>query len=101
MRSDDLEARMRGFEADAPLMPNVWLVARVDGRSFTRLTKEVHAFERPFDVRFRDHMLATTAHLMECGFTVRYAYTQSDEISLLMARDEGAFGRKLRKLCSV
>ena len=77
------------------------MVARIDGRSFTRLTKQQHAFDAPYDDRFRDLMTATAEHLMQCGFRVSYAYTQSDEISLLFARDEELFGRKLRKYNSV
>lgn len=38
---------------------------------------------------------------MTCGFRVVYGYTQSDEISLLLHRDDATFGRKLRKLESV
>lgn len=79
----------------------MYIVARIDGRSFTRLTKEVHAFEAPFDPRFRDMMVGTVEHLMECGFRVVYGYTQSDEISLLLHRDEEAFARKVRKLASI
>jgi len=77
------------------------MVARIDGRGFTRLTREVHQFEAPFDVRFRDLMVTTTEHLMNCGFRASYGYTQSDEISLLLARDENLFNRKLRKYESV
>jgi tRNA(His) 5'-end guanylyltransferase len=56
------------------------MVARLDGRSFTRLTKEIHKFEAPFDERMRNIMSETTVHLMNCGFNVIYGYTQSDEI---------------------
>lgn len=77
------------------------MVARIDGRNFTRLTKEVHQFESPYDIRFRDYMVATTEYLMSCGFRVVYGYTQSDEISLLFHIDESAFGRKTRKLNSI
>ena len=77
-----------------------WSLAS-NGRSFTRLTKEVQQFEAPFDVRFRDMMLETVEHLMNCGFKVLYGYTESDEISLLFSRHEGSFGRKLRKLNSI
>jgi tRNA(His) guanylyltransferase len=34
---------------------------------------------------------------MNCGFRVIYAYTESDEISLLFDPEERLFGRKLRK----
>ena len=103
MKFDDLDAKMRVYETahDHRVLPEVHVVARVDGRNFTRLTKDVHAFEAPFDARFRDLMLDTVEHLMDCGFRVVYGYTQSDEISLLFHRDEQAFGRKARKYNSV
>lgn len=103
MKFDDLDAKMRRFETghDHCVLPGIFMVARIDGRSFTRLTKEVHQFEAPFDARFRDHMIGTVEHLMNCGFRVQYAYTQSDEISLLFHRDETLFDRKLRKYNSV
>ena len=34
---------------------------------------------------------------MDCGFRVVYGFTESDEISLLFAPEENAFGRKVRK----
>ena len=103
MDFDELDRRMRVFETntDSCVLPSIYMVARVDGRSFTRLTKERHAFAAPFDERMRDYMLETTKHLMQCGFRVVYSYTQSDEISLLLHRDESAFQRKLRKLISI
>jgi tRNA(His) 5'-end guanylyltransferase len=103
MTFDDLDARMRRFETahDHCVLPGLFMIARLDGRGFTRLTKDVHQFESPFDERFRDHMAHTVAHLMNCGFRVAYGYTQSDEISLLFHRDETLFERKLRKFLSV
>ena len=94
---------MRRFETshDHAVLPGIHMVARIDGRSFTRLTKEVHGFDAPFDERFRDHMIATTEHLMRCGFQVIYGYTQSDEISLLFHRDTSVFGRSLGKYVSI
>jgi tRNA(His) 5'-end guanylyltransferase len=77
------------------------MVARIDGRSFTRLTKEVAQFEAPFDARFRDLMIETTKHLMNCGFKVIYGYTESDEISLLFDPNINVFGRKTRKYNSI
>lgn len=99
MKFDDLDKKMRVFEtaADLCVLPSMFMVARLDGRSFTRLTKDVCQFEAPFDVRFRDLMVSTTESLMNCGFRVLYAYTESDEISLLFDPEEQLFGRKLRK----
>jgi tRNA(His) guanylyltransferase len=99
MTFDELDQKMRVFEtaADYCVLPELFMVARLDGRSFTRLTKEVCQFAAPFDERFRDLMVATTESLMTCGFRILYGYTESDEISLLFAADEKQFGRKLRK----
>lgn len=103
MKFDELDTRMRVFETahDHCVLPGIYIVARLDGRSFTRLTKEVHKLEVPFDEGFRDMMLATVEHLMNCGIDIIYGYTQSDEISLLFAENEETFGRKTRKLNSV
>jgi tRNA(His) guanylyltransferase len=104
MRTDGLDDRMRGFEEalDVCVLPGVFMVARLDGRGFTRLTKEVLPLEVPFDRRFHDDMVQTAEHLVgDCGFSVVYGFTQSDEISLLFGPREDVFGRKLRKLLSV
>lgn len=103
MKFDELDKKMRVFETahDIRVVPGIYLVARIDGRAFTRLTKDVHKFDAPFDVRFRDIMIETVKHLMDCGFPALYGYTQSDEISLLFARDVEAFDRKLRKYNSI
>jgi tRNA(His) 5'-end guanylyltransferase len=104
MRFDELDAQMRVFETahDQCVLPGLFMVARLDGRNFTRLTKEIHQFEVPFDVRFRDLMLDVAEHLMVgCGISFAYGYAQSDEISLLFEPSESAFQRKLRKLNSI
>lgn len=103
MNFDELDKKMRAYEqsVDQWVQPEVYMVARLDGRSFSRLTKELCDFEAPFDVRFRDMMVETVKHLMDCGFRVVYGFTQSDEISLLFHRDEDTFGRKIRKLNSI
>lgn len=103
MKFDDLDRKMRVFETahDVCVLPGMYMVARIDGRSFSRLTKETCDFAAPFDERFRDYMVETVKHLMACGFTVTYGYTESDEISLLFAHDEDAFSRKHRKYNSI
>lgn len=103
MKFDDLDHKMRIFETahDHCVLPNIYIVARIDGRCFTKLTKDVHKFEAPYDIKFRDMMIETVKHLMQCGFKVVYGYTQSDEISLLLDINENAFGRKERKINSI
>ncbi|HEY9753876.1 MAG TPA: tRNA(His) guanylyltransferase Thg1 family protein [Oculatellaceae cyanobacterium] len=103
MRFSELDNRMRVYEEheDRCVLPGIFMVARIDGRNFTRLTKEVHKFKSPFDERVRDMMVETTEHLMNCGFNVLFGYTQSDEISLLFHYEENAFERKVRKYNSI
>lgn len=103
MYFDDLDKKMRTYEKsiDQVILPDMYMVARLDGRSFTRLTKEICDFEAPFDVKFRDMMVNTVKALMDCGFNVVYGFTESDEISLLFHVDDNTFSRKVRKYNSV
>lgn len=103
MNFDELDCKMRVYEQslDQTILQDMYIVARLDGRSFTRLTKEVCNFEVPFDVAFRDMMVNTVKALMNCGFRVVYGFTESDEISLLFHPDENTFGRKVRKYNSI
>ena len=103
MKFDDLDQKMRIYEQsiDQHILPDSYLVARLDGRSFSRLTKEICDFEAPFDERFRDMMVNTVKGLMDCGFRIVYGFTESDEISLLFHIDEDTFGRKVRKYNSI
>ena len=100
MKFDDFDREMRVYEEslDQYILPDMYLVARLDGRSFTRLTKELCQFEAPFDVQFRDLMTDTVKALMNAGFRIVYGYTESDEISLLFHPDDNTFGRKVRKI---
>lgn len=100
MKFDDFDREMRVYEEslDQYILPDMYLVARLDGRSFTRLTKELCQFEAPFDVRFRDLMTDTVKALMNAGFRIVYGYTESDEISLLFHPEDNTFGRKVRKI---
>lgn len=103
MTFDDFDKKMRVYETalDQVIPPENYMVARVDGRGFTRLTHKECNFEAPFDKRFNDYMVATVKALMDCGFNVVYGYTESDEISLLFHLNETSFGRKVRKYNSI
>ena len=103
MNFDDFDKKMRVYEQsiDQSVLSDMFLVARLDGRSFSRLTKEICSFEAPFDERFRDMMVNTVKALMDCGFRVVYGFTESDEISLLFHKEENTFGRKVRKFNSI
>jgi len=46
MKFDDLDIKMRVYETsqDRCILPEMYIVDRIDGRGFTRLTKELHPF---------------------------------------------------------
>lgn len=101
MTFDDLDGAMRAYEQsfDMYVAPKMYIVVRLDGRSFTKFTKNVCKFEAPFDERFRDLMVETLRYLMEnSGFQTVYGFTESDEMSILFKLDDNTFGRKIRKI---
>ncbi|MGP4021929.1 tRNA(His) guanylyltransferase Thg1 family protein [Actinomadura sp. 3N407] len=100
MRTGDLETRMRSREwfHSVKLLPGAWTIVRVDGRSFSRYTEA--RFDKPFDARFSALMTGTAqALLTELGG--RYAYTESDEISVVLDPSFDMFGREVEKLVSL
>lgn len=102
MKFDELNSMMRVYETcnDHCVIPNIYMVARLDGKGFTKLTKRL-GYNKPFDIRFSQVMRKVTHYLMEnIGIKFLYGYTQSDEISLLFDINENTFVRKLRKLNS-
>lgn len=100
MKGNDFEARQRAREAfhSLAVLPGAWTVIRVDGRSFSRFTER--RFDKPFDQRFSD-LMVTTAQALATELGARYAYTESDEISLLFDPAFDLFGRSVEKLVSI
>lgn len=79
------------------------LVVRLDGVHFHSFTK---GFNRPFDISFLTCMRNTMLRLCENIMGAKLAYTQSDEISILIMDDdtietEPWFGKNLQKIVSV
>ena len=76
-----------------------WIV-RLDGRTFHRWTR---GLKRPFDDALREAMVHTARETMiDAG--ADFAYTQSDEVTLVLwhtGRQEPAFGGKVQKLASL
>jgi len=63
MDFNTLDKQMRRFEQsmDRTMLDGIYVVARLDGHGFTRLTKKEWDLEKPFDIRFRDAMIKTTS----------------------------------------
>lgn len=87
-------------EAGRKFMPLLPILARIDGRSFSKFTR---GLKRPYDERLSDHMVSVTKQLVEAtGASV--GYTQSDEISLAWYSDNYKsklfFDGKIQKMTS-
>lgn len=94
---------MRIFEEayDLIVIPGIYIVARLDGRSFNLLTRKMK-YNKPFDDNFNNLMILVVKHLMKnSGFNIIYGYTQSDEISLLFKLNTDTFNRRISKLSSI
>ena len=100
MDAGDFEARQREREwfHGLTVPPGAWTVLRVDGRGFSKFTEA--RFEKPFDPRFADCMAETASALLS-EFASPYVYTESDEISLVLAPSADLFGRGVEKLVSI
>lgn len=103
MKFDEFDTQMRKFEEslDQVIPTDCFMVARLDGKGFTKLTKEDMDLEKPFDIRFRQAIINTMGFLMNSYFQIAYAYNESDEISLLFEPNSDKFNRKVRKYNSI
>jgi tRNA(His) 5'-end guanylyltransferase len=63
------------------LMRRAITIIRLDGKGFSKYT---NSLDKPFDEGFSEDMIATAGYLCENIQGAKFAYTQSDEISIVM-----------------
>jgi tRNA(His) 5'-end guanylyltransferase len=85
------------------LMRRMITIIRLDGKGFSKYTKKLN---KPFDDGFSDDMNATAAFLCENIQGAKFAYTQSDEISIILTdfdTNETAawFDNNIQKMVSI
>lgn len=103
---DDLGTRMKTFYEQIPktrLMRRTPVVIRIDGKVFHTFTR---GFKRPFDDVLIKTMQETAKYLCENIQGCQLAYTQSDEISLLLIdyqkfETSAWFDYEVQKMCSI
>lgn len=106
MKRDDLGNRMKTFYEEIPktrLMRRTPVVIRIDGKAFHTFTR---GFKRPFDDVLIKTMQETAKYLCENIQGCSLAYTQSDEISLLLIdyqrfETSAWFDYEVQKMCSI
>jgi tRNA(His) guanylyltransferase len=103
MSNDKLGDRLKPFEKETELYLDARspIIARLDGRAFHTWTQGCCV--RPFDTRLHTAMVATMRDLAR-HVGARYAYTESDEISLVMlctGRSQPMFSARVQKMASL
>jgi tRNA(His) guanylyltransferase len=89
----------RKFEAPVSLLPEAWIVIRIDGHSFHKFT-QTQDFTKPNDLRGLLLMNEAAKGVMQQYEDVLFAYGQSDEYSLVFKRSTSLWGRRESKLVS-
>lgn len=103
MKFKELDEKMRKYEKETDrYLTKKYLVVRLDGKGFTKLTHKTLEYTAPFDENFSKRMVDSTIYLMkDSDFNVLYGYTQSDEISLLIDTEYLPFNGKERKVNTI
>jgi len=90
---------VKSFEQDTVLLPQAWVVIRIDGKGFTKFTSD-HNYAKPNDSRGLSLMSKAASEVCKSvpGFIL--AYGQSDEYSLVLHKDSDLYSRRLQKIVS-
>ncbi|KAI9744439.1 MAG: tRNA-His guanylyltransferase [Claussenomyces sp. TS43310] len=88
---------VKSFEQNDLLLPNTWIVVRIDGRGFHKFSDK-YCFEKPNDRRALDLMNAAAKAVMNDLPDIVVAYGISDEYSFVLHRTCSLFERRSSKL---
>ncbi|EON69651.1 hypothetical protein W97_08911 [Coniosporium apollinis CBS 100218] len=88
---------VRAFEQSDVLLPNTWIVVRIDGRGFKRFTSK-YGFRKPNDDRGIGLMNAAAKEVMKELQDLIVGYGVSDEYSFVFHKDCTLFERRASKL---
>ncbi|KAL2165339.1 hypothetical protein VTH06DRAFT_636 [Thermothelomyces fergusii] len=90
---------VKQFEQTDNLLPNTWIVVRIDGRGFTKFSAK-YGFEKPNDKRALELMNAAARAVMAELPDITIAYGVSDEYSFIFHKSCSLFERRASKLIS-
>lgn len=90
---------VRDFETDDKLLPNCWIIVRIDGRGFHKFSTK-HNFEKPNDTRALNLMNKSALQVMNEFNDIILAYGQSDEYSFVFRKNTTLYQRRASKIAS-
>lgn len=106
MNFKNLKDRMNYYRdlADHKLLPGTPVMIMIDGKNFSRKIK--NKFNLPFDTDFMEAMNQTAKYICENIQGIKFAYTQSDEVSFIItdydtSTTDAPFGYRMCKLQSI
>ncbi|KAG8178065.1 hypothetical protein JTE90_026018 [Oedothorax gibbosus] len=88
---------VKTFEQTDVILPNTWIVVRVDGKNFHRLA-DTHQFIKPNDIRSLDLMNKAASVVMKEIHDIILSYGQSDEYSFVFERNTKLYRRRSSKI---
>ncbi|CAD6592244.1 MAG: tRNA-His guanylyltransferase [Alectoria sarmentosa] len=88
---------VKTFESSTTLLPNTFMVVRIDGRGFHKLSAK-YRFEKPNDRHALELMNAAATAVMKELPDINCAYGISDEFSFIFDRSSRLFERRERSL---
>ncbi|GBE90143.1 tRNA(His) guanylyltransferase [Sparassis crispa] len=88
---------VKKFELPDPLLPGTFLVLRIDGHAFHRLSEE-HNFTKPNDERALQLMDRAARDVMDEFKDIVLAFGESDEFSFLFRRSTTLYNRRHSKI---
>uniref|UniRef100_A0A182W2D9 Probable tRNA(His) guanylyltransferase n=1 Tax=Anopheles minimus TaxID=112268 RepID=A0A182W2D9_9DIPT len=90
---------VKQFEQEEKLLPNCWVVVRIDGKGFHRFCN-VHSFTKPNDLDALQLMNFAGMTVMQEFNEIAIGYGQSDEYSFVFRREASVYQRRRDKLVS-
>ena len=91
---------VKQYEIDDRILPNVYIVIRIDGRSFHSFST-LHNYNKPNDLNGLQLMNTSALHVMKEHINdIICCYGHSDEYSFVFRKDIHLFNRRREKLVS-
>ncbi|XP_063922736.1 probable tRNA(His) guanylyltransferase [Zophobas morio] len=88
---------VRTFETEEKLLPNSWIVVRIDGRAFHQFSTK-HNFKKPNDSNALALMNKAASVVMNEFKDISLCYGQSDEYSFVLRKDTTLYNRRAPKI---
>ncbi|XP_031628093.1 probable tRNA(His) guanylyltransferase [Contarinia nasturtii] len=88
---------VRNFEQNDSILPNCWIVVRIDGKAFHKFTQK-HDFNKPNDDNGLNLMSYAAVQVLKEFNEIVLAFGQSDEYSFIFHKTADVYSRRASKI---